>query len=312
MSFDILSIVTKVSQLLLIFVVGVFASKKGIIADGASKSLSKLLSNITSPLMIVCSFCIDFDENTLLRGIEIIVCAVIIHLASSLIAYIIFMPKKGSCKNAPYELATIFSNCGFMGFPILAAIYGDLGIVYGAFYNTVFNIWIWTYGIYALQRHKSERCFDVKKLLFNPGVVATITGFTIFVLKIKIPTVLFGAMDMIGDTTFPLSMIIIGCIAARTSLAGTFRDLKLYVSCAFKLLVIPLITAVACVIFNVERSVVAPVIIILSAMPVATLTAVFAEIYDADAETSSKLVSISTLLSVITIPTVLYISNLIL
>lgn len=312
MSFDILAIITKVSQLLIILVIGIFASKKGIIPEGGSKTLSKLLSSITSPMMIVCSFCIGFDENTLIRGLEIIGCTVIIHLASSLIAYIIFKPKKGSCKNAPYELATIFSNCGFMGFPILAAIYGDLGIVYGAFYNTVFNIWIWTYGIYAMQRHKSERHIDVKKLVFNPGVIATVVGFAIFVLKIKVPSVIFGAMDMIGDTTFPLSMLVIGCITARTDIKSTFSDIKLYICCALKLLIIPIITAFACVLFNIERSAVAPVIIILTAMPVATLTAVFAEIYDVDAETSARLVSVSTLLSIVTIPVVLYISNIIL
>ncbi len=312
MSVDIQAIILKVLQLLLILCAGIYACKKAIIPQSAVNSLSKLLSNITNPLLIICSFQIGFDAKILTTGLSIIVGAVIIHIVSSVIAYFVFRPQKGSSANAPYEFAAIFSNCGFMGFPILGALFGDIGIVYGAFYNAIFNLWLWTYGIVLLNRHKNNYGIDIKKLLFNPGVIATIVGFLLFIFRISIPATLFGAMDMVGDTTFPLSMLVIGCISARIKPKSLFGDFKLYVCSCLKLIVFPLLTAFVCSLLGVETGILSPVLIILCAMPAATFTAIFAEIYGVNPEITTKIVSVTTVLSVITIPAVIYLSNLIL
>lgn len=307
------NVISRALQLLFIMVVGFYARKRNIIDRDNVKGLSRLLSNITNPLLIICSFQMPFDRQILNTGMVIFAGGVVIHIIAAVVSYFVFLPKKGSNENVVYEVNTLFANCGFMGFPILSVIFpehplGDLGIMYGAFYNTVFNLFFWSYGIYMFNRGKKTK-LDIKKLVLNPGILATLTGFLLFMLKVQIPEALLGGMDMVGDTTFPLAMIIIGSFIAELDLKKAFNDIKLYICAILKLVVFPLATLFVCVLCGADTTV-TRVLVVLSGMPSATLGAVFAELYGANAVTSSKIVCITTVLSVATIPALLYVTNL--
>lgn len=308
------NVISRALQLLFIMIVGFYARKRKFISRDDVKTLARLLSNITNPLLIICSFQMPFEKDILSTGLTILAGGVAVHLISAVICYFVFMSKKNPKEAVVYEMNTLFANCGFMGFPILAAIFGDkLGVMYGAFYNMVFNLFFWSYGIAMLNRHKiqgdKKSKLDFKKLFLNPGILATVTGFILFVAKVKIPDALLGGMDMVGETTFPLAMIIIGALIVELDLKTAFNDLRLYICAFLKLFAFPLATLAVCVLFGAS-TVVTQVLVVLSGMPSATLGAVFAEIYGTNPITSAKLVCLTTIISVGTIPLLLYITNL--
>ncbi len=309
MEVNITTVIGKVIQLLIILIVGVYVRKREFITRDTVKSLSKLLSNVTNPFMIICSFQIAFSSEILLLGGKIFGFSTFVHLLAALVAYFAFKPQKGSCENAVYEFNLIFENCAFMGFPILQSIYGDLGIVYGSFYNTVFNILFWSYGIVVLTRHHSERKISIKKLFLNPGVIATVIGFVLFIFGVKIPSNLYSAMDMVGDLTFPLAMIIIGALIVELDFKKAFRDIKFFVLAFLKLIALPLVVLFACLALGVETTV-TYVTVILAAMPSATFGAIFAELYGVDSVNSAKIVCLTTIISLVTIPGIIYVINL--
>ncbi len=315
MEVNIASVISKVIQLLVILVIGVYARKREFISRQTVTSLSKLLSNITNPLLIICSFQTPFSHELLKTGLWLIVAGIGVHVGSAILAYFVFKPKKGSCENVVYEFNTIFANCAFMGFPILMAIYGPKdGVVLGSFYNTVFNVFFWTYGIFILTRHKREAGeqagLSVKKLFLNPGVVATVIGFVFFLKSISIPEALLGGMEMVGNTTFPLAMIIIGALIVELDFKTAFKDVKFYICAVIKLLVVPVVTLFACVLLHAPQ-VVTYVSVILAGMPAATFGAIFAELYGTNPVTASKIVCVTTVVSIATIPMLIYLTNLV-
>lgn len=308
------NVISRALQLLFIMIVGFYTRKRNFISRDDIKTLAKLLSNVTNPLLIICSFQMPFDKDILNTGLVILGGGVIIHIVTALISFVVFKSKKDPKEAVVYEMNTLFANCGFMGFPILAAIYGDkLGIMYGAFYNTVFNLFFWSYGIAMLNRHKKgedkKTKLDCKKLIFNPGILATVTGFVLFVAQVKIPDALLGGMDMVGDVTFPLAMIIIGALIVDLKLKTAFRDLRLFICAFLKLIAFPLATLAVCVLCGAS-TIVTYVLVVLSGMPSATLGAVFAEIYGTNPITAAKTVCITTIISVGTIPLLLYVTSL--
>lgn len=311
MNVNIGTVIAKVVQLLLILVIGIYTRKRNFIQRDTVTSLSRFLSNVTNPLLIICSFQIEYSKELLVIGGKILLGAFLIHVCSSVLAYLIFRPIKGSSENAVYEFTTVFANCSFMGFPILAAVYGDLGIVYGSFYNAIFNFFFWTYGIVILTRHKGKSKLNVKNLVLNPGVLATVIGFLLYLLKINIPAVPLGAMKMMGDATFPLAMIIIGALIVELDFRTAFKDLKFYICAALKLLIIPLAVLGVCVLLRCDPTV-TYVLVILSGMPSATFGAIFAEIYGTNPVTSAKIVCLTTIMSIGTIPLLLYLTQLLL
>ena len=308
------NVISRALQLLFIMIVGFYARKRKFIDREDVKTLARLLSNITNPLLIICSFQMPFDRGILNTGLIIFAGGVAIHIITAVLCYFVFKSKDDPKEAVVYEMNTVFANCGFMGFPILTAIYGDkLGIMYGAFYNTVFNLFFWSYGIAMLNRRKKKKDgksrLDYKKLIFNPGIIATVVGFILFVAQVKIPDALLGGMDMVGDATFPLAMIIIGALIAKLDVKKAFNDFRLYVCAFLKLIAFPLATLAVCVLCNAS-TIVTQVLVVLSGMPSATLGAVFAEIYGTNPITAAKTVCITTIISVGTIPLLLYITSL--
>lgn len=311
MGIDINTVISKVIQLLLILLVGVYARKRKFINRDTVGALSRYLSNIANPLLILGSFQMEYSAELLKIGGKILLGAAVIHVLSAVVAYFVFKPKVGSNENTIYEFTSVFANCAFMGFPILAAIYGDIGVVYGSFYNAIFNLFFWTYGIYVLTRQKGAGKLDLKKLFLNPGVIATVLGIAFYVLQIRIPATLLGAMDMVGDSIFPLAMIVIGALIVELDFKTAFRDGKFWICSALKLLVVPILTLLGCLLFGCDTTV-TYVLVILSGMPAATFGAIFAEIYDVNPVTAAKIVCLTTVLSIATIPMILYLSKLLL
>ncbi len=298
-------VANQVLILLIILVVGVISGKAGIIADGASKKLSELLLYVTSPMMVLGSFFFEYSSEKLKNALLVFLAAVAFFLISIFLSKIIF---KGLDKNVKpiTQFTAVFPNAAYMGLPMMYALYGADGVFYGSFYVVAFNIFAWTFG-YSMFSNVGKNLGMknlLKKALLNPAVIAVYVGIVIFIFRIPIPFVVEGAVKYIGDMTLPLSMLIIGSLISTVKVKDLVNDVKVYIASAVRLILMPLLAYGILHLIGAPKILIS-VIVTALAMPVAAMTTVFADLFDKDAVFASKVVMVSTILSVVTAPIII-------
>ena len=298
---DLSVIVNGVISLFLIILVGVYAAKKRIITKEINKGLTNILLKITLPCLVVSSFIFDLSDELKDNIIRCFIYSPLVLIISIVISYILLIPIKGE-KKIIIQFANVFSNCGFIGFPIVFSIYGNEGVIYASIFNLFFTAFLWTYGV-ILFNGKMKR-EDIKKVLLNPAIVAVFIGLIIMIFGFDIPSVLSSTLDLVGNMTSPLSMIIVGVILGNAKIISYLKDKTIYYSAFLKLIIMP------CILILISRllkdtSLVIKTLIIVTAMPAAAMTSILAESFDKESEYSAVIVFITTLFSVITFPILL-------
>ena len=296
-----MSINRPLSSLFLIILVGVYAAKKRIITKEINKGLTNILLKITLPCLVVSSFIFDLSDELKDNIIRCFIYSPLVLIISIVISYILLIPIKGE-KKIIIQFANVFSNCGFIGFPIVFSIYGNEGVIYASIFNLFFTAFLWTYGV-ILFNGKMKR-EDIKKVLLNPAIVAVFIGLIIMIFGFDIPSVLSSTLDLVGNMTSPLSMIIVGVILGNAKIISYLKDKTIYYSAFLKLIIMPCILILISKLFK-DTSLVIKTLIIVTAMPAAAMTSILAESFDKESEYSAVIVFITTLFSVITFPILL-------
>jgi malate permease and related proteins len=296
-----IDVINQVIVLFLMMLVGVYATKRGFVNKEVEKGLSELLLNITLPFLIVSTFNLEFDNSLLANAKSIAVYSIIIHIVLYVFSKVFFfkMPKE---KQPVLRFITTFSNVGFMGYPVLQSIFGDVGVFYGAIYNMVFNVFVWTLGVSLYSGKKSFKSFI--KVLKNPAFIAVCTGLILFISPITLPVPIYKTLKLIGDTTTPISMIIVGAMLSSANLKEVLSDWTIYIGSFACLVITPIIIYFGMVILGVSNELIRVCVVIVS-MPGAVMAPIIAAKYGGNAEYASQCVFLSTILSVITIPIVI-------
>ncbi len=306
MAVDIGTVFTSVLTLIAVMLIGVAARITGVINRDTTKRLSVILVNVVMPMMIISSMQIEYTPELFKKALVIIAASILIHavvIVISLFAY----RKTPLHERKIYSTATVFGNCGYMGFPVLNAIFGDVGLFYGSIYVFVFNLLLFSYGVFLFTRGTDQK-MSIKKVFLNPGTIASVIGILLFLLKIKLPSFIGGAIEMMGDMTFPLSMLIIGSLACEKGYKKLFSAMPVYFYAVLKLLLLPVLTLLGCLLFKVDSDMML-LCVTMTAVPGATACASFADMYGCDSKLSAKLVGFSTVLSALTIPLMLMLAS---
>lgn len=300
MRFEI--VLNQVLILFLILLVGYVAAKAKILDSPTIRKLSEILLYVASPMLILNSFLFEFSMERLTNAGWVILASGGFFLFSVGLSKLMFL-RFNEKVNPVLRFTAIFSNCGYMGLPMMMALYGEDGVFYGSFYIIMFHITLWTLGV---------RIFGVggaqtggwKKILLNPSLIAVYVGMIIFVARIPMPQVVVGAVSAVGNMTMPLSMLIIGAVLSQAKLGTVFNDPKVYLASAVRLVVMPLLALLLARLVGLP---VLPsaVLVTAVAMPAAANITIFAEMFDKDSVFASKCVSVSTLLSILTAPLII-------
>ena len=292
-------ILNQVIILFIILIIGLVAGKFKIIDSVGTKKLSDVLLFVSSPMMVFNSFFIEFSKERLVNVLWIIGTGVGMFVLSIVLSK--FLYGKFNEKMVPVlRYTAIFSNCGYMGLPLLKAVFGDNGVFYGSFYIVTFHTVLWSFG-YMMYGGKGSTKQVIKKLLVNPSIIALYVGLIIFLFSIPVPEAIQGAVQAVGNMTMPLSMLIIGGVMSTSNLITVFSDWRVYLASIIRLVAMPLIYLVLALLIGVP-SLPASVLVTALAMPCAANTTIFAEKFDKDAIFASKCVTVSTLLSILTAP----------
>lgn len=292
-------ILRQIVIMFIILLIGFGCSMKGLITKEGNKQLSAVALHIVNPLLIFMSYQSAYSSK-LLRGLlwsfllSGLSFAVTIGLSTLLI-------KKKRPEHDLERFSAVYSNCGFIGIPLIRGIYGAEGVLYLTAYITLFNILIWTHGLMTMKGSKDMKSF--LNSLKAPSVVAVFIGLIFYLLQIRLPDFLRKSLKYVSDMNTPLAMLIAGSAAAQTNVVKALKNSGLYIVAALKLVALPL-AAMALLHFIPAPHMVQMVVLIASACPVATTGTMFAIQYDKNPERCSEFFAVTTLLSGLTLPVV--------
>ena len=296
-----------VIKLFIIMVVGFCAYKLKFMDRDFSKKLSNFVICVGTPFLVLGGLLGTEDKSftNLKSGLLIILVGLCIYVFTALSAFLSTRAIKDSQERCIGEFALVFANTGFMGFPVLKALFGEeMGAFYGSFYIIAFNLVIWTYGIFVISKSGSGVKVKPINMILNYGTVPCVLGIILYMLPWQLPTVVTDAFKMVGDITIPCSMFIIGGVIATIPFGKIFSDIKVYILLLVKLFAIPLAASGIAALLGLGDFYVY-FVAIMTALPCASNTVMYAEKYDVAPEFGAKLTGISTVLSVVTVPVVL-------
>lgn len=288
----------------IILLIGFFCYKKGLINKQGTKQLSAVELNLVNPILIFMSYQKDYDSAMTHNLIWAFILSALSYAVAISLSYVFISKKQKSFSVERFSV--IYSNCGFIGIPLINGLFGAEGVLYLTAYITFFNFLVWTHGLMTM---KEKIDFSsALKALKAPSVIAILLGLICYFTRLSLPPVPAQALQYISDMNTPLAMIIAGATSAQTNILSVFRKPRNYLICFYKLLAIPLIAFSVIRLFNVP-SIVCTTLTVAAACPVATTGIMFAITLNKDSEKCSELFTMSTLLSLLTLPLVTVITT---
>lgn len=283
--------------MLLYLLVGFFLYRGKVITPAGSKDLAALLVKLIIPAVIVDSFCVPFSwESLVALGQSAVIAAVLLALA--------ILVARWMYPHAPLEnFSAAFSNAGFMGIPLVSAVLGEEAVLYVVPFVALLNLLQWTYGVDVICGKRSP--IVLRQLLWNPPLVGIGIGLVLFVTGLggALPRVVATTLQGVSGLNAPLAMMILGIYLACENPATLFNDPRLYAVSAVRLALVPLLSLLVLWILPVPRTM-ALAILICAAAPVGANVAVYAQLHGKDHAYASKIIVLSTLLSLISLPLV--------
>lgn len=308
------ALLTIIATLFLLMACGFFARKKGIIDDVASKRLSTLIIKIGQPMMIVSALVeAEFSMEYLTDGLIIVGLGMVLHALMAAMAFFLCKGFRDLDERKITEFSLVFTNAGFIGFPIMEALFGSYGLFLASFYVISFHLFIWSWGIAILARKRPDIKLTVKKIFINLGSVPCLIGVLLYMAVIPFPNFVIPAflskfMMYLSNLCTPISVLITGALLATRTPKQIFGSGKIYYFSAMKLVVIPLVVCVIGKLIGLPSDMIL-FATVEAALPAAASITMFSEMYGLNAGYASQTVGTSSLLSVGTLPLILKVAE---
>ena len=294
-------LIEKMALLVMLLALGYLCARLKLVGPEFNKGLSKLVINVFLAGMILSSVINKKLEMTggdvafglLMMTLSMLICVGIGWLSPTLLRI-----KDGD--KGMYRILAAFMNNGFMGFPLVAAVYGENTVFFASLSNIPFNLLLYTVGVMFLQKGDKNTKFSIKSVI-NVPIVATLIAVVIFIFEIPMPKLVDDVADTLSAATVPLSMMCVGLSLGSVSLKEALMQPRLYGISLVRLLICPLAVWLVLRIF-ITNPVILGTIVILSACPSAIICTILGIQYGRDGVESSEAIFISTMLSMITIP----------
>ena len=290
-----------------LLVVGYVAGKLGYLGGDFDRQLSRLVINITCPALILSSamngVLPDRQYILPLLGISILTYILLTGVAFWLPRYL----TRRQEDEGTVGFAIMFGNVGFMGYPVVASLFGHQAVFYAAVLNVINTFAVFTVGTMLItgSRTYNERAHFQKKVLYSTPMLAAYLTMLIVALRIdNIPAFISQPLTMLGDITVPAALLIIGSSMSQLSPRNLLGNRTVYIATIMRLIVVPiaLFFLFKAIGFSAMVNHINTVVI---AMPVATYGTILCLRYEKDATLMTEITFITTLFSMLTIPLLL-------
>ena len=305
--------------MILLSAVGYIMYKTGKISQSGSKSLGNILIFLSLPCVIMKGFLVERTAERINGLLISALMAAIILMISIVISRLILG------RHAIDNFAGAFSNPGFFGAPLIIASIGSESVFYIAAFIAFLNLLQWTYGVSLMKnsdengllisdKHRSDNssqiCTLPAKLLKAPSMIALLIGIFFFLTSLPVPDIIKTCITEIAGLNTPLAMFIIGIYMAQTDILKAFTKRRLYLVSLVRLIIIPLISIVLLLWLPSSMNSLRIAMLIAAACPVGNNVAVYAQLNNKDYGYAVETVVISTLLSIVTLPAIMYLAEL--
>lgn len=283
---------------LLNLMIGVFAYRANMITDENRSRFISLILNILMPALVFNSFK-NLTPDLLRDGLWVFIASLLIYIAAYFIGAFAYRDFDDE-KQRILHYATLVNNVGLAGQPLSASMYGDIGTIFSSIYLVPHRIFMWTVGISILSDDDNTGGSALYKLIRNPSIIALVLGMIRGLWQIPIPSFVDRSIGQMAATVSPIAAIMIGSIIATIDLNSLFEK-GVFRYMFIRLFAIPATVLIASKTVGLDETIIG-VLTIMSAMPAGTTTALLADNYGLDVQLSSKVVFVSTVLAIITVP----------
>ena len=302
-------IIGKIIGVFIIVFVGLGANKAGLLPVSASKYLSNIVIKLAAPCVVISAM----SEQSLDSGgfvmIIVVLCISVAQYAFSvpvgiLTARLMGVPED---ERGIYKNFILFTNNGFMGFPLSLAMFGHQGMFYMVIANGVLNVALFTLGVANLRRDEKEdlplgrKLMRAAKDILDVPVIAMLVGVALLALQIRLPIELKEVLDSVGSMMAPLSMMVIGLQLTASKPKEVIANHRLIIVSVLRLLILPGIALLVMLLLNVDP-LVTKVLTLNMMLPCGAVPVAMAEAYGRDSKLAAEGTFLTTLFSMITIP----------
>ncbi len=286
-------------QLMILFLImiGYIIKKKNIITDGGKAGINDLTIFVILPCNILNAFLSSSTGGLTGDYMWILIISILIQILCVCYGRVIFR-KEEQGRRICLQYGTICSNAGFLGNPVAEGLYGSEGLIMASIYLIPQRIMMWSSGLSLFSGQKDRKAL-VRKVITHPCIIACILGCFFMGTGITLPSVLLDTVAAVGRCNTAISMMIIGMILSEADFRH-FLDRRVCLFSLHRLVALPLLTCLLCLLFPISHKALG-LCVILAGMPAGATTSILAEKYGIEPEFATRLVMISTILSLPTI-----------
>lgn len=288
--------------------IGVIAVKAHVLDRKGLNILSGFITKIALPLLIFTNTVNGSTRRQFVASLSILVIAAVLYITLFLVATLLakIMHMSGSRGNV-YRACTMFGNCGFMGIPIVTALFPERGGLYIAIYTVVDQLMLWTVGMNLTAPSEGNEKISagqrIRKMI-NPATVGVLLGVIFILAGIHLPDFLSTALTKTGASATPLAMIYLGGVFCYINMADYLKKWEIYVTIAVKMILLPLLVFAILSHIPAVTQEIAVTISILCSLPTMSSVAMVAESQHSDSDYAAGMIFVTTLFSIVTVPVV--------
>ncbi len=282
----------------MIVIIGALCYKFKLINDDGRKQLSNLVLKVVNPLLIFLSYQTEMRRELIEGFFWTVAMAALTYFVFIVLTGLIFRKNTGP-DTIVERFSSVYSNFGFMGTPLIFGVFGAEGVFIQNGFVTVSNLFIWTHGVMSMSGERDKK--TVLKALRSPALIAVGAGLVCLFLNIKLPDMVFTALDNVAEMTTPLAMIVAGASIMSAGITASLKNPRVYLVSAVRLIALPLV-GLGLIAFLPCPDMPKLITLIEFSCPTAAIGTMFAILYDKKPEYAAQIFAVSTLLSAATLP----------
>lgn len=301
----------QIAELFLMIFMGFLIVKTGLLKDDDSKVLSKIVLYLIIPCVIINAFQVDYTMDTV-KGL-------LIALAASVMIQIILLITISVLGKFLHlnevEIASVYySNSGNLIVPIVTFILGQEWVLYGCVFMSVQLVFLWTHCKKIISREPS---YDWKKIVLNINMISIFIGIILFFTRIRLSEIIGNTISAVGNMIGPASMFVTGMLFAGMNLKQIFANKRVYFISFLRLIAVPLFSLILLKIshlasLSADGNQIMLIVFLAVITPSASTVTQMCQVYGNDSRYASAINVVTTLFSIVTMPLMVMLFQMIL
>ncbi len=301
-----ITVFSQVCVLMILILLGFAASKTGLLTEAGSKCCSDIVMYLVTPCVIIKSLMMPYNTELLKTLLICFGFSLLLQVIMILLS-LLLLRSPDSRRERVLRFGAVFTNCGFMSLPLQEAILGDEGVRYGSAYIIIFQLLIWSWGVMLMSGGRGK--ISLPKLVINPGMIGLAIGLIIFLFSLPMPQTVSSAIGHMAALNTPVPMLVIGHYLAHSDVRKALKDLPCLWAVFLRMFLFPFLLLGLLYLLQVRGTMLVSLVISISA-PTAAITTMFSVKYENDTACSVNLISLSTLVSLLSMPLLITVARL--